>query len=73
MCIRDRNIPIRTIGLDRSNSRGSDRFAETVETNAEMIARAAKAAAPIAKKLFKLIIDRHELRNKQSNFERITI
>ncbi len=32
-----------------------------------------KAAAPIAKKLFKLIIDRHELRNKQSNFERITI
>ena len=27
-----------------------------------------KAAAPIAKKLFKLIIDRHELRNKQSNF-----
>ncbi len=32
-----------------------------------------KAAAPIAKKLFKLIIDRHELRNNQSNFERITI
>ena len=32
-----------------------------------------KAAAPIAKKLFKLIIDRHDLRNKQSNFERITI
>jgi len=32
-----------------------------------------KTAAPIAKKLFKLIIDRHELRNKQSNFERITI
>ncbi len=32
-----------------------------------------KAAAPIAKKLFKLIIDRHELRNKQSNFERISI
>ncbi len=32
-----------------------------------------KAAAPIAKKLFKLIIDRHELRNKQSNFERITV
>ena len=31
------------------------------------------AAAPIAKKLFKLIIDRHELRNKQSNFERITV
>ncbi len=32
-----------------------------------------KAAAPIAKKLFKLIIDRHDLRNQQSNFERITI
>ena len=32
-----------------------------------------KAAAPIAKKLFKLIIDRHDLRNKQSNFERITV
>ena len=32
-----------------------------------------KTAAPIAKKLFKLIIDRHKLRNKQSNFERITI
>ena len=25
------------------------------------------------KKLFKLIIDRHDLRNKQSNFERITV
>ena len=32
-----------------------------------------KAAAPIAKELFKIIIDRHELRNKQSNFERIKI
>ena len=32
-----------------------------------------KAAAPIAKKLFKLIIDRHDLRNKQSNFEEISI
>ncbi len=32
-----------------------------------------KAAAPLAKKLFKLIIDRHELRNKQSNFEEISI
>ncbi len=32
-----------------------------------------KAAAPMAKKLFKLIIDRHDLRNKQSNFERITV
>tara|TARA_B100000676_G_C17769253_1_gene675812 strand:- start:73 stop:807 length:735 start_codon:yes stop_codon:yes gene_type:complete len=32
-----------------------------------------KAAAPIAKKLFKLIIDRHELRNNQSNFEEIKI
>ena len=32
-----------------------------------------KAAAPIAKKLFKLIIDRQELRNKQSNFEEINI
>ncbi len=32
-----------------------------------------KAAAPIAKKLFKLIIDRHELRNEQSNFEEISI
>ena len=32
-----------------------------------------KAAAPIAKKLFKLIIDRHDLRNKQSNFERINV
>ena len=28
-----------------------------------------KAAAPIAKKLFKLIIDRHEQRNNQKNFE----
>ncbi len=32
-----------------------------------------KAAAPIAKKLFKLIIDRNELRNKQSNFEKIVL
>ena len=32
-----------------------------------------KAAAPIAKKLFKLIIDRHDLRNKQPNFEEINI
>ena len=32
-----------------------------------------RTAAPIAKKLFKLIIDRHELRNKQSNFEEISI
>ena len=32
-----------------------------------------KAAAPIAKELFRLIIDRHDLRSKQSNFERITI
>ncbi len=32
-----------------------------------------KAAAPIAKKLFKLIIDRHDLRSQQPNFERITI
>ncbi len=32
-----------------------------------------KAAAPIAKKLFKLIIDRHDLRNKQPNFEEISI
>ena len=32
-----------------------------------------KAAAPIAKKLFNLIIDRHDLRSQQSNFERITI
>ena len=32
-----------------------------------------KAAAPIAKKLFKLIIDRHEQRNNQSNFEEINI
>ena len=32
-----------------------------------------KAAAPIAKKLFKLIIDRHQLRNKQPNFEAISI
>ena len=30
-------------------------------------------AAPMAKKLFKLIIDRHDLRNEQSNFERITV
>ena len=37
------------------------------------IGSGSKTAAPIAKKLFKLIIDRHELRNKQSNFERITI
>ena len=32
-----------------------------------------KAAAPIAKELFKLIIDREELRDKQSNFENINI
>ena len=32
-----------------------------------------KAAAPIAKELFKLIIDREELRDKQSNFEKINI
>ncbi len=32
-----------------------------------------RTAAPIAKKLFKLIIDRHVLRNKQSNFEELTI
>ena len=32
-----------------------------------------KAAAPMAKELFKLIIDREELRDKQSNFEKIDI
>ena len=32
-----------------------------------------RAAAPIAKKLFKLIIDRHDLRKKQSNYEEISI
>ena len=32
-----------------------------------------KAAAPIAKELFKLIIDREKLRDKQSNFEEINI
>jgi penicillin-binding protein 2 len=32
-----------------------------------------KAAAPIAKELFKLIIDRDELRDKQSNFEKLDI
>ncbi len=32
-----------------------------------------RTAAPIAKKLFRLIIDRHELRNKQSNYEEISI
>ena len=32
-----------------------------------------KAAAPMAKKLFKLIIDRNELREKQPNFEEINI
>ena len=32
-----------------------------------------KAAAPIAKELFKLIIDREELRDKQPNFEKINI
>ena len=32
-----------------------------------------KAAAPMAKKLFKLIIDRDELREKQPNFEQINI
>ena len=32
-----------------------------------------KAAAPMAKKLFKLIIDRDALREKQSNFEEINI
>ena len=32
-----------------------------------------KAAAPMAKELFKLIIDRNETRNKQSNFEEVDI
>ena len=32
-----------------------------------------KTAAPIAKELFKLIIDRNDLRNKQKNFEEIEI
>ncbi len=32
-----------------------------------------RAAAPIAKKLFKLIIDRNEMRNQQSNYEEISI
>ena len=32
-----------------------------------------RTAAPIAKKLFKLIIDRNNLRAKQSNFEEIDI
>ena len=32
-----------------------------------------RTAAPIAKKLFKLIIDRNDLRNKQKNFEEIKI
>jgi len=32
-----------------------------------------RTAAPMAKKLFKLIIDRDELRNKQSNYEEINI
>ena len=32
-----------------------------------------KAAAPMAKELFKLIIDRDELREKQSKFEDINI
>ncbi len=32
-----------------------------------------RTAAPIAKKLFRLIIDRHELRNEQSNYEEISI
>ena len=32
-----------------------------------------RAAAPMAKKLFKLIIDRDELREKQPNFEQIDI
>ena len=44
-------IPIRTRGLERRSSRGSDLFADTVDTKAEMIASAAKAAAPIAKPL----------------------
>ena len=32
-----------------------------------------RAAAPMAKKLFRLLIDRNELRDKQSNFEEIDI
>jgi penicillin-binding protein 2 len=32
-----------------------------------------RTAAPIAKELFKLIIDRDKLRNKQKNFEEIDI
>ena len=32
-----------------------------------------KAAAPIAKELFKILIDKHELRQKQPNFEDIDI
>ena len=44
-------IPISTIGLDKSSSKGSALLAETVETNAEMIASAASAAAPMANPL----------------------
>ena len=32
-----------------------------------------RTAAPIAKELFKLIIDRNDLRNKQKNFEELKI
>ena len=32
-----------------------------------------RTAAPIAKELFKLIIDRNQIREKQSNFEEIDI
>ena len=43
------NSPINTKGLSNSNWRSSPLFAETVETKAAIIAKAAKAAAPIAK------------------------
>ena len=44
-------IPMRTVGFDNISSSGSALFAETVSTNAEIIAKAARAAAPIAKPL----------------------
>ena len=44
------NIPTSTVGLDSSNEKPG-LLAETVSTNAAMMARAARAAAPIAKPL----------------------
>ena len=45
------NMPIRTVGLLNKSSRGTSLLEETTDTNAEIIASAANAAAPIANPL----------------------